>query len=52
MDVLFAFEFKKGNLKNHSGHCTNVVTFIITLADDSLLFGVFFWQTIGFNTKS
>lgn len=44
MDVLFAFDFKKGNKNNHSGNSTKIIPFIITFADDLLLFGVFFWQ--------
>lgn len=51
MDVLFAFDFKKGNKNNLSGNSTKIIPFIITFADDLLLFGVFFGKTMCFYTQ-
>lgn len=35
---------KKGNKNNLSRNSTKIIPFIITFADDLLLFGGFFWQ--------
>lgn len=40
MGVLFGFDFKKGNKNNLGGNSTKIIPFIITFADDLLLFGV------------